>query len=247
MVLWISVQAIAQAEKNAIYSVLENYVVRRDLCALTNKSYNKVVPILLRDMHKSDNPYSTFLAHINSLTIEMSRMPTDAEVISAVAEKPLHTLLGSRKLSYILFKIELALRSKFDEVVSISNDNLTVEHILPVAWAKHWPLPSGKVVASENFFNPNALGSELSDLVRRQMEARETLKHTLGNLTILNNSLNPSLGNASWADKRGRIAKSLLAINRFASDHDTWSEETIQARGVLLAAVANKIWPYLEA
>lgn len=243
IVLWTAVQPIAQEQKDAIYAHLESYVVRRDICDLTNKNYNKVVVGLLRDMHGSSTPYDVFLRHLSSLTGEASRMPPDAEIAAAVARKPLYTLLGSKKLRYIFGSLEAALRTRFDETVSVAVDDLTVEHIMPDSWAKYWPLPSGETVAHENYYRLTAAGVQVAESTRNAMEMREVAKHSLGNLTLLTMSLNPSIGNVSWVEKKSRIGQSLLALNRHVADHLTWDEQAIEARGAALAITINKLWP----
>ena len=42
VVLWISARDIEDDDKKSLYRFLENYIVRRELCGLTTKNYNKV-------------------------------------------------------------------------------------------------------------------------------------------------------------------------------------------------------------
>ena len=219
--------------------------MRRDVCDLGNKNYNRVVAHLLGEMHRAPDPYLAFVNYLPGLTGEASRLPSDADVVAAVARKPLYTLLGSKKLRYILARVELGLRDKFDENVSIATDNLTVEHIMPVHWARTWKLPSGTSGATESYYDLIGSGATVDEAVRREMEIREAAKHTLGNLTLLTEALNPSIGNESWETKRARIGGSLLALNRHLAEHPTWSERDIEARGGKLAAVINLAWPSL--
>ena len=118
--------------------------------------------------------------------------------------------MRSQKLRYVLSRLECALRDRFDEDVTVATENLTVEHVMPNRWAAHWPLPSGISVPDENPYNLPPVSEE----VWAEVEEREALKHTLGNLTLLTSSLNPSLGNSGWPEKRVAIFKSLLVLNR---------------------------------
>lgn len=242
IVLWTEVQPIASDKKDAIYSHLESYILRRDICDLTNKNYNKVVAGLLRDMHGVADPHEVFVRHLSALKGEASRMPGDAEVAEAIARKPLYTQLGSRKLRYIFSRIEPSLRTRFDETVSVATDDLTVEHIMPDSWAKNWPLPSGQSVQNENYYKLASAGIVVSEEIRKEMEIREISKHSLGNLTLLTTSLNPSIGNSGWQDKKLRINQSLLALNRSIASHQTWDETSIEARGAALSATINGLW-----
>ncbi len=56
---------------------------------------------------------------------------------------------------------------------------LTVEHVMPRAWREYW----GGDIYSEG----------------EAME-RDTLIHTLGNLTLVNSKLNPAMSNRPWTD-----------------------------------------------
>ena len=74
------------------------------------------------------------------------------------------------------------------------------------------------------------------------MEARQRLIDTLGNLTLLTESLNPSISNGPWSAKQPKIAESLLAMNRSIAKKD-WSEDEIEMRAVTLTKMVNEIWP----
>ena len=75
---------------------------------------------------------------------------------------------------------------------------------------------------------------------------REALKHTLGNLTLLTQARNPSLGNFRFDTKRDAFRRSLLKLNHEIADVPNWTEETIRARADRLAKLAIRIWPASE-
>jgi hypothetical protein len=75
---------------------------------------------------------------------------------------------------------------------------------------------------------------------------REALKHTLGNLTLLTDTRNPSLGNLNFDTKRAALSSSLLKLNREIADLPRWTEESIRVRGGRLADLATKIWPAIS-
>jgi hypothetical protein len=72
---------------------------------------------------------------------------------------------------------------------------------------------------------------------------REAVKHTLGNLTLLTEARNPSLGNLSFDTKRDALRKSLLKLNHEIAGLSCWAEENIRARATRLATLATEIWP----
>ena len=69
--------------------------------------------------------------------------------------------------------------------------------------------------------------------------------HTLGNLTILTNSLNPSVSNSNFITKREAIIEqSTLMINRYFYSLEEWNETNIIKRGDSLYQAIEEIWNY---
>jgi len=77
---------------------------------------------------------------------------------------------------------------------------------------------------------------------------REESIQTLGNLTLLNLSVNREAQNKSFQVKRDLLlANTNLRLNIPLLGLNDWNEETIKRRGELLADVAIKVWPGLAA
>ena len=74
------------------------------------------------------------------------------------------------------------------------------------------------------------------------MDARSRAVNTFGNLTLVTDAMNPSLGKSSWATKKQRLAGSLLALNRLIAEQDSWNEQTIGSRASDLAEVSVERW-----
>src|SRR5437870_11521739 len=75
-----------------------------------------------------------------------------------------------------------------------------------------------------------------------QADRRNSLLHTIGNLTLLTKELNPSVSNGPWDRKLEAILKhSALNLNRSLAKR--WDEAAIQARTEALFKTAVKIWP----
>tara|TARA_Y100001933_G_scaffold212767_3_gene218047 strand:+ start:28863 stop:30731 length:1869 start_codon:yes stop_codon:yes gene_type:complete len=241
LVLWVNAREYEEQEKLCIFRLIESYIVRREICNLTTKNYNKVGTTMIRQLSECEGDPIGFAASLKEdLTGDASRLPNDGEVLEAIATKPIYSTSGSQRLRYILQQIEHAKRTRFDESVEIGN--LTVEHIMPRKWAEHWPLPSGVVASIESTFQATLSNFELDDSVKSEMDFRQKNINTLGNLTIVTESLNPSLSNGPWSIKRERLAKSLLALNREVAGLDFWNEEAIQARAKDLGTYVNTIW-----
>lgn len=95
----------------------------------------------------------------------------------------------------------------------------TIEHILPE--------------------NPLTTWDEGFDLLRH-----ERFVYRLGNLTLLEASLNRQAGNLDWNDKTGLYAQSQYGLTKAlaASGYPTWSAATLEARQDQLAQRAAHIW-----
>lgn len=70
----------------------------------------------------------------------------------------------------------------------------------------------------------------------------ETVKHSLGNLTILGPGENDAVGNKSFTEKRKILAESNLRINRQIAKNKIWAKADVDKRTGLLAEAAEKIF-----
>ncbi|WP_342305792.1 DUF262 domain-containing HNH endonuclease family protein [Burkholderia pseudomallei] len=220
----------ASEEFLASLQVLESYVMRRAVCGLTAKAYNRVFPGLLKRLAKLEKPTAAAIAeHFASLAGGSSQnWPNDAEFGKAWIEGPTYRNLRSAKTRMMLEALELAARNRIHhETEVLPTGALHVEHVLPVAWREHWPSP----------------GDENAELVRDQV------LHNVGNLTLLTEKLNPALSNLGFEVKRPEITKSLLALNAYfqgpagIAPDAVWAEDAIRKRAETLWALAVRVWP----
>ena len=151
VVLWISAPHIEDEDQRSLFQLLESYIVRRQLCGLTTKNYNKVAITMIRSLNGSGADAAAFASNLVALTGDASRMPTDSEILEAAATRSIYGNIPPVRLRYILQQLEYAKRTKFDET-SIKTSNLTIEHVMPRKWAEHWPLPNGETAPCESHF-----------------------------------------------------------------------------------------------
>ncbi|HEX4159742.1 MAG TPA: DUF262 domain-containing protein [Rhizomicrobium sp.] len=206
---------------------LESYLVRRIVCRLSTRGYGEIFAALtaaaVADMDDVQSAIRSFLLKGNA---ESDRWPTDEEFKQAWIENPLYENLTRPRLRMLLEAMEAGLRNKFAETNSVPPD-LTIEHIMPQGWQENWPLES--TPANE----------------------RDRIIHTIGNLTLLNDKLNPHQSNRPWTDpgsedggKRERLNEhSVLFLNKALVDFDDWNEARIAQRAEDLFAIAKTIWP----
>ena len=137
----------------------------------------------------------------------------------------------------ILAKLELQLRTSKSEDLPLPR-NPTIEHVMPQSWEEHWPLRDGRTV-------PSVLQRFLQDIKEPEADRRDTLIHTIGNLTLLTGSLNPAIGKLGYQTKRAEVLKhSELALNRYFYGVESWDEASIEARAKWLFEHAVQVWPY---
>lgn len=131
----------------------------------------------------------------------------------------------------ILQAIEHHYQTKADKaepLMMFDWSQVQIEHIMPQSWQQHWPLPEG-ITAEE----------------------RKASIQGIGNLTLVSQTLNPSLSNSPWAGtdqkpgKREALNKhAIMHMNRRLLDQfkDGWSEASSAARAAILFEDARAIW-----
>lgn len=210
-------------ERRATLSWLESYLVRRMVCGLTTKHYNKLFLDLLS--HIQEEPESSARSTTEFLVereADSELWPDDDAFRQAWLGEPLYRRITRARLRMILEALEMSCRTTRTEDVSLPA-RLTIEHLIPREWNQNWPLPEDTQAARDR---------------------RAASLHTIGNLTLLTSSLNPALSNGPWPLKKKEIGThSILKLNNYFQDIDHWDEERIEARGKFLFEHALKLWP----
>lgn len=219
-------------EFDAVLGVLESFLMRRLIINLTPKNYNRLFVDLIKAVEKSG---TLSAASVNDYLAKGSgdstRFPTDEELRSTVMERELYGRIAQKKVRALLEALDAQSLSRKSEAISMPTD-LTIEHVLPQAWLKHWPLPD-EVKADKL--------EEQKAIVRRS-----TALNTLGNLTLINGSFNSSLQNVAWSIKRPELLKlsKMNLIQYFhGSEADVWDEAAIAARTDHMFSKLVEIWP----
>jgi hypothetical protein len=202
----------------------ESFFVRRAVCELTTKGYNKLMVELLKDLDKAGGISAAGIrAFLQRQETEVGRWPTDDQFKKAWLELDFYKRLKRSRARMILEALEAALHTGKTEKIQLEK-KLTIEHLLPKDWEDHWPLPEG------------------DDDTERKARQRNEFVHRVGNLSLLTKQLNPSVSNGAWERKRREILRhSALNLNRALPD--VWNEEAIIRRSHELCDVALKVWP----
>jgi hypothetical protein len=210
---------------------LESWLVRRMTMRLTAQNYNRVMLEVLNAMSAADDPVAGMIDHLRSFKDDTPTgwWPTDERFSSHLLEQPLYGSITQARVRVLLEAAEARLHTPKTEKVPLPA-KLSIEHVIPQTWKDTWPL--------EDPDDDDALAR------------RDDCIHRLGNLTLVTSSLNPSLSNDPWAEKRGELAQhSALRLNAgLVYDHpDTFDEEMIDNRGHALADLLIAEWPGPDA
>ena len=220
--------------------ILESYLLRRAVCGLTTKNYNRVFLSLTRILRRDGMNATNLAKQLAEQEGESAKWPSDDEFSEAWRSCYAYQTMNNPKIVHILKRLNDTYLGSKMEVVSIDSA-LTVEHILPQRWTENWPLPDGaKGLSSIELY----LRDNLSDPRAVATRKRNAALQTFGNLTILMQALNSAVSNGSWKDKKPELLKnSLLPINQQLHEVEVWDEDAIEQRSDALLQRALKIWP----
>lgn len=229
-------ERLSASGRDQILEDLESWLVRRFVCALTNKNYNRFFVSLLGQLKqaKPDSDLSTLVrAELSRSSDPTLAWPDDDAFRHAWMNNIVYVRSRPDRSAMLLRAIEDRIRTTRNEAVTLP-DKLTVEHLLP----------QKGTLADYPFADPMPLVSgETAD------RCRARLIHTVGNLTLLTGELNAAASNGPFPDKvRKIVADSDLRLNAWLRDVPPlqWSETSIASRASSLFASAAAIWSHPE-
>lgn len=221
-----------------ITNILESYIVRRAVCNLSTKNYNKVFLSLAKNIRAAENIPSRLRELLLAQSGDSSLWPDDVAFRAAWLDKPAYGSLNNPRLVHILSRLNQTFMSTKAEHLSFTHQP-TIEHIMPQEWVTNWPLENGGKGLSWTELQIRPETDESAAATRK----RNMLVQTLGNLTLLSSGLNSAQSNFSWDRKKTEMAKhSLLPMNRELLNASVWNEASITERGDDLFSRAKTVW-----
>ena len=219
--------------RDRIVADLESYLVRRFVCHMTTKNYNRFFLSLLRQLKRASEQGQD-MAHVARTELLKPTEPTviwpsDTTFRNGWVGNALYVKSRPDRSAMILLAVNDALRTSRSERITQSQE-LTVEHLLPQEWEPHYPLPS----------------NQPDDEEETPEQRRQRLMNTIGNLTLLTGPLNASISNGPFIGKAREIVRlSDLRINApfREGQFESWDENNILKRGEDLFETATIIWP----
>ena len=247
---------------------IESFLVRRTVCTLTTKNYNKLalrfLSTIKSEIEKSVQDkqplidgiaknvkvsYEMLLGEkmelapivksfLESLDGDSIIWPDDTSFETAWLYKDAYNYMQNKKILPILLRIEKIYSTSKAEKIVI-NENLTIEHVLPQSYKESdYPLP----VADDD--------------IEKKKADRWNRLNSFGNLTLLTQALNSSVSNGpfhSYTNEKGKriegkrqaiCKQSYLKLNTYFQDFADieWDDEQILKRGKMLFAKAKVLW-----
>lgn len=219
--------------------ILESYLLRRAVCGLTTKNYNRVFLGLTRALRRDGATPDNLTKQLREQTGDSTEWPSDERFGEAWRTSHAYQVLNNPKIVHILKRLSDTYLTGKSETVSVEGA-LTVEHILPQQWQDKWLLPDGTKGLTTDALWTASKDDPRVDASRKRILALQTY----GNLTILTQSLNSSVSNSEWGLKKPELLKhSLLPINQQLHDVAAWDEAAIARRCQALLTRALKVWP----
>lgn len=216
-------------QRQSFLTDLESFLVRRMICELGTKNYNKLFLDVVKQLKDAEpGQFEAIIrTYLLSQTIDISRWPNDSEFQEAWQKLEAYKRIKPQiRLRMVLEAIEIQRRtSNMTEDLRLPKKKLSIEHIMPRGWTTvNWPLPGD---------------------TQESKDVRGSLLHTIGNLTLVTGSLNSSLSNDPWVKKIKTLQKySILLLNADLQDAREWNEAAIKSRSKDLFKLAKVIWPF---
>ncbi|MFH1860339.1 MAG: DUF262 domain-containing HNH endonuclease family protein [bacterium] len=203
----------------AAYNSLEESDFERVLkaCSIISFRYNVIGGLNPNEQETIYNSMALNIRKNKQFNIDGLRdiYPDDERFKSEFSNKIFKNTTRNHKIvKYIFAEIE---KYKYHTDIDQNSDLYTIEHIIPEGAGDEW----------------NYLGDEVID----------RCVYRLGNLTLLEKSLNREAGTDGFENKRVIYAKSSIQLTqKIAEYYSEWNEETVSKRQERLATEAKSIW-----
>ena len=232
LLLWLLVQpetTLSRVDRERAVQAVESFVIRRMAAKAQTRAYAQTFAEVLRATAESGTPATALIEALRAGP-RGYQWPADEEMKSSFRTGRYYGSGGINRgrLALLFGAIDrrLQLVAPKSEPGTMEYDGLTVEHIIPKTWQKHWPVT----------------GESDADKLRAE-QLRTSRLHCIGNLTLVSGSLNPALSNDPWSLKREQISKhSKLQINSRLVERTNWDEDAIEERGEWLAEELGHVW-----
>ena len=203
------------------YEVLEIFIINCYVSSATTKDYNKLFAKMTLELDDK-NPIISIKNHLKERAT--TPLPNHSQI--EISLKSAAKKLDNKRAKLVLFWIELFRRHNNPNDIKELTYKYELEHLMPQKWEENWTK------------------------IGKDKETAETLIYQIGNMTLLNGSLNASISNAKWIEKLGNekskkncIKKCAdLLVTREILDKKEWNATEIETRTKNLIKEFFEIW-----
>ena len=224
-------------EFDRVLRIVDSYLMRRIALKGRYRDFDGVAFSLVQALRDTDDEEE--IASVVCQRLQAIRgwnwWPRDDEVIRHFIAGNMYHGIASTRLKLLLGAIAEQMHAERRPPLAnrfALEDSLTVEHVAPQSWTRHWQ-DDLKVGTSEE----------------DQWRMSEVV-HRIGNLTLVTQPMNNDLSNNPWSYKAGRLEEDNLEMTRRLLDDmkgEVWNEAEIVRRSIQLAGYVNRLWPDAEA
>ncbi len=211
---------------------IESWMVRRACVRGSTKAYNKFFVDLLEVLAagQRDNICMIIETFLKAQESPNTYWPGDAELRRTLESSPIYRTMRRGRLRMVLEAIEDHRRGwdlpKPMHEQRVIRNSCSIEHVMPQDWGRNWPADS-----------------------QAEQDERSELTHTLGNLTLVTQSLNSSVSNGPWDGVNGK-RDALKKNSSLMITHDVvemgdpeWTSDLIRERTTKMIDDIIEIWP----
>jgi uncharacterized protein with ParB-like and HNH nuclease domain len=119
----------------SVADILESYLLRRAVCNLGTKNYNRIFLALTRNLRKDGFNAANLKTLLLAQTGDSGVWPDDSTLREAWLHKPLYGPLNSPRLVHLYARLNRTFMSAKSESLSFDKPP-SVEHIMPQEWVK---------------------------------------------------------------------------------------------------------------
>ena len=209
-----------QTEQNELFDYIEKYIMRRIVCGSTNKNYNNFfTSSCILNKCLTKDAFEKATTPVGNV----NDMPNKHQVQSAFESKVYY----NNTATSILYFIESKTRGSLQSTSLLGLKKYSLEHMMPKKWRNNW----GRLAT------------------QAEEEERDRILLLIGNLTIIQQSLNASIRDDSWQNKLNgkknnglrQYATGISITTPYLSKPD-WNETEIINRSKDLYKKAISIW-----
>ena len=211
-------------EMSEVITILNSYLMRRQLCDLDTSSISRYFPTLLKEtMADCDGDYTNIVEIFKKNLVNRNKgnsqeMPDNKKMLDRILNANMYNL--RTWLAIFLRKLE-----QENNPATVDFSKLSIEHLMPQTPTDEWYAALG---CDKETYNQNV--------------------HRLGNLTFAAKPDNSKMGNQVWEYKNKILAStSHIKINAEILAKPQWTLQEIEKRTRQLINDMIRLYPYYEA